>query len=110
MKFFLVFTASLLLFSVLFSILFFGAANAGTMCYSPREAEAEQGIRIHSKLMVIGLNCTHIAATNGGSLYAEHRKFTAKHASLFATYETILMDYMKKSGDNNPEFICMTNT
>ena len=30
-------------------------AYAGDECYSPYEAEAEQGIRIHSELMVIGL-------------------------------------------------------
>jgi hypothetical protein len=79
-------------------------ATAGsTECYSSREAEAEQGIRIHSELMVIGLNCAHMADANGNNLYNEHRKFTNKHAELFATYEKILMDHMKKGGDSNPE-------
>ncbi len=72
-------------------------------CYSNREAEAEQGIRIHSELMVIGLNCAHMADANGNNLYLEHKKFTAKHEDLFSTYEDILMSFMRKNGDRNPE-------
>lgn len=87
-----------------FGILMMPSAMAGAAgCYSPREAEAEQGIRIHSELMVIGLNCAHMADANGRNLYNEHRKFTQKHADLFATYEKIMMEYMRKNGDRNPE-------
>ena len=35
-------------------------AEAGRQCYTHEEAEAEQGIRIHSELMVIALNCQHM--------------------------------------------------
>lgn len=72
-------------------------------CYSKVEAEAEQGIRIHSELMVIGLNCAHMADANGNNLYLEHKKFTSKHQALFARYEEILMNYMKKNGEKSPE-------
>ncbi len=72
-------------------------------CYTMREAEAEQGIRIHSELMVIGLNCQHMASANGNNLYLEYRKFTKKHADLFAIYEKILMEYMLKENDKDPE-------
>lgn len=80
-----------------------GQAFAADGCYTPREAEAEQGIRIHSELMVIGLNCMHIPQPGGKNLYTEHQKFTQKHAKLIASYENILMDYMRKSGNSNPE-------
>ncbi|MCB1782958.1 MAG: hypothetical protein KDI13_03095 [Alphaproteobacteria bacterium] len=79
------------------------ASGAAMGCYSPREAEAEQGIRIHSELMVIGLNCSFMKDSKGNNLYAEHRKFTAKYADLFAAYEKILMSYMARNGDKNPE-------
>lgn len=92
----------LILSVLLLSMSLSGAAFAAG-CYSPREAEAEQGIRIHSELMVIGLNCTHMADANGNNLYLEHKKFTAKHQDLFATYEKILMEYMRKNGIRNPE-------
>ena len=54
-------------FALLFTIMLFGFTEvvyAGA-CYSRKEAEAEQGIRIHSELMVIGLNCAHMADANG---------------------------------------------
>lgn len=95
-------------FAVIFLSVFFMSATAmpsayAAKCYTPREAEAEQGIRIHSELMVIGLNCAHMSDANGKNLYAEHRKFTAKHADLFATYEKIMMAFMSRNGDKNPE-------
>ncbi|MFP4314282.1 MAG: hypothetical protein ACLFR0_08140 [Alphaproteobacteria bacterium] len=67
------------------------------------EAEAEQGIRIHSELMVIGLNCQHMATANGKNLYAAYREFTAAHGSLFAGYESTLMSYFRNNGVRNPE-------
>lgn len=72
-------------------------------CYDKREAEAEQGIRIHSELMVIGLNCAHMADANGNNLYLEHQKFTSKHQDLFVTYEKIIMDHMRKNSKGSPE-------
>lgn len=86
---------------LLFSFTFTGQSTAA--CYSKKEAEAEQGIRIHSELMVIGLNCAHMADANGNNLYVEHKKFTNKHADLFAKYEDILMNFMRKNGDKEPE-------
>lgn len=85
----------------LFCFAFSNAAFAA--CYNSREAEAEQGIRIHSELMVIGLNCAHMADANGNNLYIEHTKFTNKHSKLFAQYEKILIDYMRNNGDRAPE-------
>ena len=72
-------------------------------CYSPAEAEAEQGIRIHSELMVIGLNCTHMGAKAGINLYGQYRQFTADHGDLFAAYEKILLKHFRESGSANPE-------
>lgn len=89
--------------TVLTIILLATAPSWAEACYSKQEAEAEQGIRIHSELMVIGLNCQHMASANGNNLYLEHRKFTQKHADLFATYEKIIMTYLKRNGDKNPE-------
>lgn len=72
-------------------------------CYSPAEAEAEQGIRIHSELMVIGLNCTHMGAKAGINLYGQYRQFTADHGDLFAAYEKILLKHFRETGSANPE-------
>lgn len=91
-------------FLSLFALCFlFPAVSDAAGCYTAREAEAEQGIRIHSELMVIGLNCAHMADANGNNLYLEHKKFTNKHSDLFARYEDILMQFMLSNGDRSPE-------
>ncbi|MGB0719357.1 MAG: hypothetical protein ACPGRX_02730 [Bdellovibrionales bacterium] len=77
-------------------------ANAAA-CYSAAEAEAEQGIRIHSELMVIGLNCTHMGERAGINLYGQYRQFSSDHGDLFAQYETILLNHFRKEGNANPE-------
>lgn len=77
-------------------------ANANA-CFSAAEAEAEQGIRIHSELMVIGLNCTHIGARAGINLYGQYRQFTADHGDLIATYEKIMLKHYSNTGVSNPE-------
>lgn len=85
----------------------FLASNSATAwaqsCYSPVEAEAEQGIRIHSELMVIGLNCQHMGSREGLNLYGQYREITSRHADLFGTYENILLDFFEKRGDSKPE-------
>lgn len=78
------------------------SASAG-QCYSAKEAEADQGIRIHSELMVIGLNCQQIGARYGLNLYGQYREFTSRHADLFGGYEEIMMGFFKKKGEAKPE-------
>lgn len=72
-------------------------------CYSDKEAEAEQAIRIHSELMVIGLNCQHMGVRAGHNLYGMYRQFTAEHADLFAGYEQVLLSHFKTRGADMPE-------
>jgi hypothetical protein len=79
-----------------------GPAFAGT-CYTQEEAEAEQAIRIHSELMVIGLNCQGMKFKDGTNLYAKFRQFTAQHSDLFAGYEEKLIGYYRRTGASNPE-------
>ncbi|PZP54667.1 MAG: hypothetical protein DI586_09195 [Micavibrio aeruginosavorus] len=77
--------------------------SVGAACYTPLEAEAEQGIRIHSELMVIALNCQHLTPVGQENLYSQFRKFTAKNAALFSTYEMLLINFFKKTGSSNPD-------
>ncbi len=76
---------------------------AGESCYSMAEAEAEQGIRIHSELMVIGLNCQHMTPPGQKNYYAQYREFTSHHESLFQDYESRLLNYFKRIGVQKPE-------
>ena len=92
-----------LIAGLVISLLSFSMSAHAQDCYSAVEAEAEQGIRIHSELMVIGLNCQSMGMRAGMNLYGDYRSFTARHADLFAKYEEILMEYYKRNGDKKPE-------
>ena len=86
------------IFIALFLLLYPALAQA---CYGPREFEAEQGIRIHSELMVIGLSC--IKMPEGETLYQKYQSFTAQNANLIAGYETDLINYYGREGVSEPE-------
>ncbi|MFH1158785.1 MAG: hypothetical protein V1721_07930 [Pseudomonadota bacterium] len=86
--------AAVLLFSIV------NIADAGA-CYSSKEFEAEQGVRIHSELMVIGLTCMKMP--EGRELYGKYQAFTAKNSSLIAGYETDIIAYYGKQGVAKPE-------
>lgn len=93
-----------ILLALVLSVVLTGAAQAsGNKCYTRPEAEAEQGIRIHSELMVIGLNCQHLYKANGKNLYSEYRHITNENLKLFAAYETKLMEYFRRAGYADPE-------
>lgn len=72
-------------------------------CYTQEEAVAEQGIRIHSELMVIGLNCQHMTPAGQQNLYQAYRDFTSKNADIFAGYENRLLGYYQRIGTGNAE-------
>jgi hypothetical protein len=94
MKFFGLVLATLVMLS--------GPAFAST-CYTQKEAEAEQAIRISSELMVIGLNCQMMKFKDGTNLYVKYRQFASQHADLFASYEETLIGYYRRTGAANPE-------
>ncbi|MDE1151111.1 MAG: hypothetical protein PW788_01120 [Micavibrio sp.] len=78
------------------------AATAATSgCYSPKEIEAEQGLRIHSELMVIGLTCMRMP--QGQQNYMKYQSFTQKNSHLISKYETDMIDHYRAEGAKNPE-------
>jgi hypothetical protein len=70
-------------------------------CYTDREFEAEQGLRIHSELMVIGLTCMKMPG--GQQTYMKYNEFTQKNQSLISAYEEAIIDYYRGQGAKNPE-------
>lgn len=84
-------------FAVIFNI---SLAHAST-CYTASEFEAEQGLRIHSELMVIGLTCAKMP--QGQALYSKYQAFTRKNQRLISGYETSMISYFRKTGVPDPE-------
>lgn len=75
------------------------ARSAG--CYTPAEYEAEQALRIHSQLMVIGLTCQRMPGSGG--IYAKYSQFTKANQSILRGYEDEIIAHFANSGSPNPE-------
>lgn len=72
-------------------------------CYTQKEAEAEQGIKIQSELMVIGLNCAHKAKDGDPSLYVQYQIFSRAHLDLFQGYEETLLGHYTSLKMEDPD-------
>ena len=80
---------------------FTAQASTGNSCLGGKEVEAEQGLRIHSELMVIGLTC--IRMPQGQQNYMKYQSFTKKNSHLIAKYETDMIEHYRQEGAKNPE-------
>ncbi|HYE50458.1 MAG TPA: hypothetical protein VEB20_12770 [Azospirillaceae bacterium] len=65
-------------------------------CYSKAEFEAEQAIRLHTELMVVGLTCQQMAAP-GENLFARYKEFTLKHQKRIQGWEASLIAFQKRT-------------
>lgn len=71
-------------------------------CYSVAEFEAEQGIRLHTELMVVGLTCQYMDVKGEASLFNQYKLFTLKHQARIQAWEKTLVDYYKRTAKGNP--------
>lgn len=85
----------------LISVALCGEAMA--KCYTSREVEAEQGVRILSELMVISLNCQHLTPKGQENLYTQYKRFALRHEALFSGYEDTLLRFYAAEGQANPD-------
>lgn len=90
----------ILVFFLVFAV---GTEARAAACYTRPEAEAEQGLRIHSELMVIGLNCINMRFTDGTNLYKRYNEFTRDNIDIFSGYEAKMLEYYTRRGDKDPE-------
>ena len=75
-----------------FLVTWMNAANAGPLCYTPVELEAEQLLRLHSELMVITVTCRQ--SSSGESLVPMYTHFTkANLTELHAAEQTLIKYY-----------------
>ncbi len=87
---------------LIFSAVLMFSASVQASCYSKSEFEAEQGLRIHSELMVISLNCQHVSHRNG-NLYIQYKDFTRRNQGLISGYEQTLKSYYSRNGSGSGE-------
>lgn len=86
----------------IFSVALLFSTSVQAKCYNSAEFEAEQGLRIHSELMVISLNC-HQSTHKNGNLYIQYKDFTRRHQGLISQYEQTMKNYFSRAGSRNPE-------
>lgn len=103
-----------------------GAVKNGEACFTRAEAAAEQLLRLHSELLVLGLSCDRILdvnITNGmnfssendtqsisdlkldGDSYQRYLEFSKRHKDLLALAEKTLVDYYKRTGHTSPDSV-----
>lgn len=70
-------------------------------CYTVPEFAAEQGIRLHTELMVIGLTCQQMDVPGQMSLFNQYKQFTLKHQARIQEWEKSLVGYYKRTSKGN---------
>lgn len=76
-----------------------GAAKASA-CYSESEHAAEQLIRMHTEMMVVGLTCQQV--TPEKKPFNLYQDFTIKNRSLVSNSEAALIGHFRKHSAGNP--------
>jgi hypothetical protein len=76
------------------------SAWAKSACYSAAEYDAEQAVRLHTELMVIGLTCNAIEADR--KLFAKYQQFTTKHRTSLMNWEKVLIGHFRQTDKGNP--------
>lgn len=72
-----------------------GASSAfAASCYSPAEYRAEQAVRYHTRLMIIGMRCQRILTPTA---YVDYQNFTKRNQSVIRTQENLLISYFKEA-------------
>ena len=77
------------------------SSQALASCYTPKEAAAEQAIRAHSELMVVGLTCA--SYFNEPLLFNRYAIFTNQHLQDIQAHEKVMIDYFAKTAEGNPK-------
>ncbi|MEA1937623.1 MAG: hypothetical protein U9N14_00830 [Pseudomonadota bacterium] len=83
---------------VLFAFVVLSSQAKAAGCYTIDEIEAEQAVRLHSEMMVLGLTCRAYFP----DAYTRYNSFTVRHAVLLGGYEDRLISHFKRVGAANP--------
>lgn len=76
------------------------SAWAKPACYSAAEYDAEQAVRLHTELMVIGLTCNAIEADR--KLFSKYQQFTTKNRTSLMNWEKVLIGHFRETDKSNP--------
>lgn len=69
-------------------------------CYTPEQYRAEQVVRFHTNLMVMGLYCKSVLKQN---TYATYQDFTRRNQNIIKAEENRLIAYFQNNSGKNAE-------
>lgn len=75
------------------------AAAPKPTCYSRAEHAAEQLIRLHTEMMVVGLTCQSVVPDQNP--FGKYHEFTVKNRATLSASEAVLIDHFRKSKSGN---------
>lgn len=76
------------------------AAPPKPVCYSRAEHAAEQLIRMHTEMMVVGLTCQSVMPDL--KPFDAYHAFTVKNRDLISSNEAVLIQHFRKTASGNP--------
>lgn len=76
------------------------AAAPKPICYSRSEHAAEQLIRLHTEMMVVGLTCQSVVPEQNP--FGKYHEFTVKNRAAISASEGLLIAHFRKTKSGNP--------
>ena len=87
--------------AALLSVIASQASAAPAACYTEQQYRAEQAIRYHTRLMIIGMRCQRVLAQP--TAYSDYNAFTKRNQTVIHSQENQLIAYFKAHKVKQPE-------
>ncbi|HYD31260.1 MAG TPA: hypothetical protein VEB64_10460 [Azospirillaceae bacterium] len=68
-------------------------------CYTKGEYEAEQAVRFHTEMMLVGLTCKDVMPEK--NLFVKYREFTNRHRGNLMQWEKVLIEHFRRNYGGN---------
>ena len=74
--------------------------SAYASCYTQKQFRAEQALRFHTKLMIVGMLCQ---GSFQADTYTDYKSFTTRNQTVIRDQENKLINYFTNTKQPNPE-------
>lgn len=77
-----------------FLLFFFTTTAFAAPCYTPVQFRAEQAVRYHTQLMIVGMRCQRVLSPTA---YADYKTFTLRNQSVIRQQENQMIGFFKQT-------------
>ena len=89
------------LFAIILALTLSASQAFAAACYTPVQYRAEQAIRYHTRLMIIGMRCQRVLAAP--TAYLDYNAFTKRNQAVIREQENQLISHFKARRFRSPE-------